>query len=412
MLGLDQMMDRVNAEAVHAAIEPEAQYRKHRGAHVGITPIEVRLLFQERMVVVLLRCLIPRPRAAAELAYPIIRHAAVRLAVAPDIPVALIVRARRAALGKPGMLVRGVIGHEIQNDLQGARVRRRDKPVEIRQRAEHWIDVRIVRHVVAEVRHRRGIDRRNPDCVNAELDKIVEPRPGAFQVADAVAVRVLERTRIDLIDNAALPPTVHPGHLVCPEAIRGRGQVKRARRARQIRSDADAANTLDKSEKIGSAMELAGASPVLRVHRPALVRWLGAAATSRVVNAINQRDGKNDRADDLGECQQAKALCRIKHGLQTRSSHAWFRRFDPYFCAGRSSVAVPPRARSSSGAASQSPSKIAAAAAAAAAPKTGASSAFAAATYISQMMPSASGTAAARISAEPSAWNPSVLSPS
>src|SRR6267154_2477516 len=41
---------------------------------------------------------------------------------------------------------------------------------------------------------------------------MIEPRHDAFEVADAVPVRVLERTRIDLIDNAALPPAMSVGH--------------------------------------------------------------------------------------------------------------------------------------------------------------------------------------------------------
>ena len=73
VLGLDQVMDRVDAETVHAAVEPEAQHREHRGAHVRIAPVEVRLLLQEGVIVVLLRRLVEGPRAAAELAHPVVR---------------------------------------------------------------------------------------------------------------------------------------------------------------------------------------------------------------------------------------------------------------------------------------------------------------------------------------------------
>ena len=42
--------------------------------------------------------------------------------------------------------------------------------------------------------------------VDAEPGEIVEPLANALQVADAVAVRVLEGARIDLVDDAVLPP--------------------------------------------------------------------------------------------------------------------------------------------------------------------------------------------------------------
>src|SRR4051812_35592492 len=41
---------------------------------------------------------------------------------------------------------------------------------------------------------------------------MVEAPPDALEVADAVAVRVLERARIDLVDDAALPPGVLRHH--------------------------------------------------------------------------------------------------------------------------------------------------------------------------------------------------------
>ena len=41
--------------------------------------------------------------------------------------------------------------------------------------------------------------------------QIVEPPFDALEIADAVAVRVLERARVDLVDHACLPP--QRGHL-------------------------------------------------------------------------------------------------------------------------------------------------------------------------------------------------------
>src|SRR4029079_8819871 len=70
----------------------------------------------------------------------------------------------------------------------------------------------VVGDVVAEVLHRRRERRREPDSVDAKrlrpAVEVVEPADEARQVADAVAVRVLERARIDLVED--LPPTPFP----------------------------------------------------------------------------------------------------------------------------------------------------------------------------------------------------------
>ena len=78
--------------------------------------------------------------------------------------------------------------------------------VEGREVAEERVDVAVVGDVVAEVRHRRAVDRRQPERVDAEPLQVVQPRAHALEVADAVARGVGERARIDLVDDGLLPP--------------------------------------------------------------------------------------------------------------------------------------------------------------------------------------------------------------
>ena len=84
--------------------------------------------------------------------------------------------------------------------------------VEVGERAEDRIDVAVVGDVVAEVGHGRGVEGRDPDGVDAEGGEVVEAGEDAGEVADAVAVRVLKGARIDLIDDAVLPPYADVGH--------------------------------------------------------------------------------------------------------------------------------------------------------------------------------------------------------
>src|SRR5215510_5802124 len=78
------------------------------------------------------------------------------------------------------------------------------KRIEIIQDTKDRIDVGVVADIVAEIRHWRRIDRRNPDGVHAEPLQIVESAPNADQITNAIAVAVHKRAWIDLIDDATL----------------------------------------------------------------------------------------------------------------------------------------------------------------------------------------------------------------
>ncbi|MCY1227182.1 hypothetical protein D9M72_394440 [compost metagenome] len=205
---LDDLREHVDAESVDAAPKPEAQHLVHRGAHFGVAPVEVGLLLQERMAVVLAGGRIEGPGRAAEIAEPVVGRPAVRCRVAPDVPVASRIAACAATLHEPRMTVRRVVGHEVQDELEPSRVGLLHQRIEAVQRAEARIDVAKIGDVVAEVGHRRGIDRRDPDGIDAERDQVIQPGANSAQVSDAIAVAVLKRARIDLIDDSALPPVV------------------------------------------------------------------------------------------------------------------------------------------------------------------------------------------------------------
>ena len=88
-----------------------------------------------------------------------------------------------------------------------------DQPIEVVEGAEQRIDGVVVGHVVADVEAGRRVDRRQPDGVDAErplgpVVDVVELVDQAGQVTDAVVVGVRERARVDLVDDAALPPVV------------------------------------------------------------------------------------------------------------------------------------------------------------------------------------------------------------
>ena len=90
------------------------------------------------------------------------------------------------------MPIRRVVRNEIEQDLQPATMRGRDQRVEIRQGSKDWIDVGVVRNIVAEISHRRRKDRRDPDRVDAEIRQIRQPLRDALKIADPVVIGILK----------------------------------------------------------------------------------------------------------------------------------------------------------------------------------------------------------------------------
>jgi hypothetical protein len=56
------------------------------------------------------------------------------------------------------MPIRGVVGHQIEQQAHASLVEVGDEPVEVGQRAEEWVDVLVVGYVIAEISHRRSED--------------------------------------------------------------------------------------------------------------------------------------------------------------------------------------------------------------------------------------------------------------
>src|SRR6185437_798924 len=162
----------------------------------------------EMVEIVLPPARLPGPGGAAEHREPIVGRRAVGTRIAPHIPVVARPGTAGTAVAEPRMLVGGVAADQVDQHVEAERMRALDQPVEIVERAEYRIDRAMIGHVIAEVAHRREEERRGPYGVDAERRDIIELRRDAGQVADAVAIRIAETARIDLIDDGAGPPFV------------------------------------------------------------------------------------------------------------------------------------------------------------------------------------------------------------
>ena len=90
------------------------------------------------------------------------------------------------------MLVRCMVGHQIEDQLHATLVYFRQQAVEILQGAEYRVNVRIIGNIIAEIVHWRRIDRRKPDRIHTQsIAQVIQALSDPGQVAHPIAVAVL-----------------------------------------------------------------------------------------------------------------------------------------------------------------------------------------------------------------------------
>ena len=184
---LEERVGDVDPEAVDAAVEPEAEDLLETLLYRFFVPVEVGLLGREEVEVVLAGLLVQRPRGPAEGRRPLVRRAAV---AAGAEHVALPVGMQRVGdrVPEPLVLVRRVVRNDVDRHPDPELMRVCEQLVEIGERPELRVDVGVVGDVVAVVGLRRGVERRQPDRVDAEIPQVRQARADPRQVADTVPV--------------------------------------------------------------------------------------------------------------------------------------------------------------------------------------------------------------------------------
>ena len=197
----------VQAQAVDADPEPVVDHREQRPPDVGAVEVQVRLVRVEAVPVVLLRHRVPGPVRRLEVGEDDPRVAVAVGGVAPDVEVAPAAAGRRAAGAlEPGVLVGGVVQHQLGDHAQAAVVRAADELGDVAHRPVGRVDRAVVGDVVAVVAERRGVERQQPDRRDAEVLEVVQLRDQALEVADPVAAEVAERADVQLVDDRVAVP--------------------------------------------------------------------------------------------------------------------------------------------------------------------------------------------------------------
>lgn len=84
--------------------------------------------------------------------------------------------------------------------------------IELTERAEDRVDIAVVGDVLPEIGDRRGVERGEPDRIDAECRQIRQACLESGLIADPIGAAILKRAGIDLVDHARLPPRPRRGY--------------------------------------------------------------------------------------------------------------------------------------------------------------------------------------------------------
>ena len=194
-----------------AELQPEADDLLDLLADPRVGHVEVGLEVVEAVVVPRARLLVERPRRVLVAGEHHPLAAVGRLGLGPHVPVAV----RRCRIGagglEPRVLVGRVVDDEVDHHPDAAVAGLVDELDEVAERAEPGVDGVEVGDVVAVVAVGAGVDRVEPDARDAEPGEVVEPVDESGEIADPVAVGVLERVDVEAVDDTvAIPAFGHP----------------------------------------------------------------------------------------------------------------------------------------------------------------------------------------------------------
>ena len=206
-LALDQVGDRVEPQPVDAHVEPEAHDAEHFLQHARVVEVEVGLVRIEAVPEILPGDRVPGPVRLLGVEEDDAGFGEFLIGVGPDVEVA----GGRARLGGPGLLEQGVlirrmVDHQFGDHPYAPVMGGADEFLELGHRPVVGTDVAIFGDVVAVVLAGRGIERQQPDGVDAEARHVIELGVKARQVADAVVVGVEERLDVQLVDDGVFVP--------------------------------------------------------------------------------------------------------------------------------------------------------------------------------------------------------------
>jgi hypothetical protein len=204
---LEKVGDGVKPHAVDTHLEPGVENLEHLFTHQRVIVVEVRLVRIEAVPVVRPGHGIPRPVRGLEVLEDDAGVAVTVGPVAPDVEVTPGRAGRGAAAAlEPGMLIRGMVQDQFDDDPQVMLVRLAEEMPELTQRSVGRMNVGVVGDVVAVIPPGRGVEREQPERGNTQVLKVIELLGQSREIAHPVAVAVAEGTDMQLVDDGIFEP--------------------------------------------------------------------------------------------------------------------------------------------------------------------------------------------------------------
>src|SRR5437764_11048273 len=106
------------------------------------------------------------------------------------------------------MLIGGVVGHKVQDDLKAATVSLVKQGIQVLKSSEERMNIDVIAYVVAKIGHGRRIDGGEPDGVNTEPAHVIQLAGDAREISHSITIAIEKTARVDLINHTRLPPGV------------------------------------------------------------------------------------------------------------------------------------------------------------------------------------------------------------
>jgi hypothetical protein len=202
-----QIRHGVQAQSVHAHVQPVAHHRQHFFQHLRVVVVQVGLMRIEAVPEVGVGFGVPGPVGLFRVAKNDAGAGVGLVVVGPHVEIACRrTGARGARALKPAVLVRRMVDHQFGNDAQAARMRLADQFAYVGHGAVVGMHATVVGNVIAVVAPWRRVERQQPDRVHAQAGDVVQLHDQAGDVAHPVVIRVEERLHMQLVDDGVLVP--------------------------------------------------------------------------------------------------------------------------------------------------------------------------------------------------------------
>ena len=148
---LVDIVESIETETIDSHVCPVGDDVFHLIGDLRILPVEIRLLYGEKMEIIAVRLLIVLPGRSAKDAHPVGRLTAVLFRFTEDIVVMISAVAVTGRIDEPGVFIGSMIDHQIHEQAHASLMDLFAHPLPVIQSPEIRIDVPVVCHIIAVV---------------------------------------------------------------------------------------------------------------------------------------------------------------------------------------------------------------------------------------------------------------------